>query len=273
MESLLIFQAVVSIVTGLIFGSFFNVLIYRLPRDESIIWPGSRCTHCGRSIRAIENIPIFSYLFLGGRCAGCKAKISIQYPIVEFFTTCLAFVIWYYIFIPFTSTHHQWWEYIFLSLQIASFLILVPISVIDYHHYIIPDSLSLGGLSLGVAFAFIPGGITPLQCLYGILAGGGSLYMLGVIGERIFKKEAMGGGDIKLMAFLGAVWGWKIALLSIMFGSLFGAVIGVLLMIVRILPKNHQIPFGPFLGLGFWLAVLYGNEIVLAYFKFINGLM
>jgi leader peptidase (prepilin peptidase)/N-methyltransferase len=273
MEDPFLVQIIISIIAGLIFGSFFNVLIYRLPKGESILWPGSRCTHCGRPVRFMENIPVFSYLFLGGRCAGCKKKISLQYPLVEFFTACLALIIWYYIVTPFTLTHHPWWEYLFLGLQIASFLILIPISVIDYHHYIIPDSLTLGGLTIGIAFSFIPGNITPLQSFLGILVGGGSLYLLGFFGELIFKKEAMGGGDIKLMAFIGAVWGWEIAGLSIIFGALFGAIIGVLFMIIRILPKNHQIPFGPFLGLGFWLTVLYGKEIVLAYFRFVNGLM
>ena len=273
MEGFAFLPILTTIVSGLILGSFFNVLIYRIPKGESIVWPGSRCTQCGRPIRAVENIPLFSYIFLGGRCAGCKEKISPQYPLVEFVTLCLALVAWFFIAKPFLSSIHPWWEYLFLALQIISFLILVPVAVIDYHHYIIPDAISLGGLGCGIAFAFIPGGITPLQSLYGILAGGGSLYLLGFVGELLFKKEAMGGGDIKLMAFLGAVWGWKIALLSIMFGAVFGSILGVLLMAVRILPKDHQIPFGPFLGLGFWLAVLFGEELVRAYFQFVQGMM
>lgn len=273
MEILALLQISSSIIVGLILGSFFNVLIYRIPKGESVVWPGSRCPHCSRPIRLIENIPILSYILLGGRCAGCKDRISIQYPLVEFFTASFVLIIWFLIVTPFLSIQHQWWDYFLLALQIISLLILIPIAVIDYHHYIIPDSFTLGGLALGIAFCFIPGGITPLQCFFGILAGGGSLYLLGFFGELVFKKEAMGGGDIKLMAFLGAVWGWKVAALSIIFGALFGAVIGILFMIIRILPKNHQIPFGPFLGLGFWLAVLYGEEILHAYFQFVNGLM
>ena len=261
-------------VIGLILGSFFNVLIYRLPEGKSIVLPGSYCPSCKRSIRMIENIPLFSYIFLGGKCAGCKAKISLQYPLIEFITAVAAMTLWHTLIYPFSTEPHAWWDYIPLALQFATLLILIPIFVIDYYHYIIPDSISLSGLVIGIAASFIPGGITPLQMVIGILAGGGILVLIGLFGEYILrKKDAMGGGDIKLMAFIGAVWGWKIAILAIILGALFGSVIGVLLILVRILPKDHRIPFGPFLGAGVWIAFLWGDALLLAYFSFIESLV
>ncbi len=268
----ILFQAFSFLAGGLILGSFFNVLIHRLPKGESILFPGSHCPQCKRPVRAYENIPVLSYLLLGGRCAGCKKKISIQYPLIEGATGCLSLVIWYFIFQPYLSENHQWWAHLFLALQILSLLILIPVSLIDYYHYIIPDSISLSGLVLGLVFSFLPGDISPLESGIGILAGGGTLYLLGKVGELLFKKESMGGGDVKLMAFIGAVWGWKIALTSIIFGSFFGALLGISLIIARIIPKDRPIPFGPYLGLGFWLSVLYGEEIIRGYFAFVEQL-
>lgn len=274
MDEFYFIKASLFFVTGLIFGSFFNVLIYRLPKGESIVWPGSKCPQCNRPIRFIENIPVLSYIFLGGKCAGCKKKISIQYPIIEFTTACALLFLWYSIALPFFSESHQWWDYCSLILQIAALLLLIPVSVIDIYHYIIPDSITLGGLILGITVSFIPGSITPLQSIIGIIAGGGSLLLIGLFGRYILrKKEAMGGGDIKLMAFLGAVWGWKLALLAIFFGALLGSVIGLLLIIIRILPEDRKIPFGPFLSIGIWTAVLCGDRIVTAYFEFIEHLL
>ncbi len=259
---------------GLILGSFFNVLIYRVPEGKSIVLPGSYCPNCKRPIRMIENIPVLSYIFLGGKCAGCKGKISLQYPIVECITAVAAMTLWHTLINPFTLQAHAWWEYVHLALQFVTLLILIPVSVIDYYHYIIPDSITLSGLIIGIAVSFIPGGITPLQMGIGILAGGGVLVFIGLFGEYILRKpDAMGGGDIKLMAFIGAVWGWKIAIPAIILGALFGSVIGVLLMAVRILPKDHRIPFGPFLAAGVWVAFLLGETLMQAYFNFIESIV
>lgn len=273
MSNLHFIQPLIVIITGLILGSFFNVLIYRLPKGESIISPGSRCPSCGRPIPPIENIPIFSYLFLRGKCAGCKVKISFRYPLIEFFTASLSLLLWYTMIVPFISENQNWWDYVTLILQITALLILIPVSVIDYYHYIIPDSISLSGLILGIAVSFIPGQITPVESFIGMIVGGGLLILIGLIGQFLFKKkEAMGGGDIKLMAFIGAVFGWKIALLTIMLGALFGSIIGLTLIIIKILPEDHKIPFGPFLGFGAWIACLFGDTIVTAYFNFIERL-
>lgn len=272
MDYLSILQPLFAVIAGLILGSFFNVLIYRLPKEESIIIPGSRCPACGRPIRPYENIPIFSYALLRGKCAGCKEKIPLQYPLVEFVTAALSCVLWYTLISDFTSGEIDWWHYATITLQVATLLILIPVSVIDYHHYIIYDSITLSGLALGVAVSFIPGQLTPVQSIIGALVGGGILLSIGYLGQFLFKKsEAMGGGDIKLLAFIGAVFGWKLALLTIIFGALSGSVIGLLLMGIKVLPEDHKIPFGPFLAVGAWVALLFGDTIVTAYFNFIEN--
>jgi leader peptidase (prepilin peptidase)/N-methyltransferase len=266
--------AVFTAVFGLILGSFFNVVIYRLPRQLSLAFPNSFCPNCKRPIRPIENIPVLSYLFLGGKCAGCKTKISMQYPLIETATGMLAVLLWFVVIAPFLQGVHQWWEYIGLTLQVASILVLVPVTMIDYYDYIIPDSITLPGIILGVGAALLPGGISPLESFLGLLAGGGSLLAIGLIGEFVLrKKEAMGGGDIKLMAFLGSIWGWKIALMGIVFGSVLGSIVGGGLILVKVLSRERPIPFGPFLAAGTLLALLYGDALVGWYLGLIESMV
>ncbi len=274
MEFLLFAEALLFFVIGLILGSFFNVLIYRLPEGKSIVLPGSYCPACKRPVRLYENIPILSYIFLRGRCAGCNVKIPLQYPLVEAVTALLTLVLWYTLIAPFAAVEHLWWDYILLALQFITLLILIPVSVIDFYHYIIPDSITLSGLLIGIAVSFIPGGITPQLSLLGGLAGGGTLILIGLFGEYVMrKKDAMGGGDIKLLAFIGVVWGWKIALLTIVLGALLGSCIGVLLIMLKILERDKHIPFGPFLGVGAWTAFLFGETIIIRYSAFIEALV
>lgn len=244
--------------TGLFFGSFFNVLIHRMPRDESVISPPSHCPKCNHRIRPWENIPLLSYLFLRGRCSSCKISISIRYPLVELFTGLAALLCWYMIFIPFYESSPQWWEYIYVGMQIASLIVLIPISLIDIDHYIIPDELSLGGFFLAILTIFIPGNITPLEGLYGFLAGAGVLFSIGWIGEKALKKEAMGFGDVKLMAFLGTLWGWTYSVQTIIYASFLGSVIGGIQYLIY---KESKIPFGPYLAGGLWIAALFGDSI------------
>ena len=258
---------------GLIFGSFFNVLIYRLPRGESIVTPGSRCPSCGRAIPPLENIPVLSYLFLRGKCAGCGSRISRQYPLVELLTGVLAVFLWHALALPYLKSPGTWADTVVLALSVASLLIMVPLAIIDLHHFLLPDSITLGGLALGIAASFLPGGITPLRMLLGVLAGAGPLLAAGYLGELILKKEAMGGGDIKLMAFIGAFWGWKPALMTIVFGSFLGAVIGITLAVLKVLRADRRIPFGPCLAVGFWVAVLAGDKIWTGYCTFVESLI
>jgi leader peptidase (prepilin peptidase) / N-methyltransferase len=255
---------------GLLFGSFFNVLIWRIPRNESIVFPASHCPQCNRKIRPWENIPVISYLFLGGKCAGCRTKISIVYPVTELITAIAGLILWY-TFIP--HIVQPWNDNIVLGVEILFLILLLPIAVIDLQHYIIPDIFSLSLLCISFCVAFVPGNLSPLQSFFGILAGGGTLWIIGKLGELVFKKEdAMGGGDIKLMAAAGALWGPEVALLGIIFGALFGSLVGIPLILLNKTKSNHQIPFGPFLGLGIWVAVIKGNILLSAYVEFINKL-
>ncbi|MBN2038283.1 MAG: prepilin peptidase [Chitinispirillaceae bacterium] len=257
---------------GLVFGSFFNVLIWRLPRDESLIHPGSHCPKCNRPVRAVENIPVASYLFLGGRCAGCRERISPLYPLIELATAGLALVLYYALWQNAPSYH--WTHVVPAVFQSALLLTLLPVTIIDIRHYIIPDQITLPFLALGLAVSVLPGDTTPLQSAAGILTGGGTLFLIGWLGKIVFRKgEAMGGGDIKLLAAAGALWGPKIALLTIMFGSLFGTFGAIAFIASGRLRQDHHIPFGPFLAIGIWTAVLAGNEIVDAYLTFTGSLL
>lgn len=268
-----IFSAIAT-VTGLILGSFFNVLIWRLPRRLSIISPPSHCPSCNRQIRPWENIPLISYALLRGRCAGCRGRISPRYPLIEALTGVGALLVWLFMLQPAVLSHATAWELAALSVRAATLLLLIPLSVIDLDHLILPDALTLPGIMIGLAVSFLPGGITPLWSVVGLLAGGGVLYLFGWLGEVIFRKgEGMGGGDIKLMAWAGVLWGWQSVLLAIMLASLAGAVAGGVLFVTRLMPRDHRIPFGPFLAVGMWLAALVGTPLVQWYMQFTGPLL
>jgi leader peptidase (prepilin peptidase)/N-methyltransferase len=267
------FFAVISVLVGFVLGSFFNVLIYRLPRSESIVRPGSHCPQCGRPIRPWENVPVVSYLVLRGKCAGCGARIPVFYPVVELCTAVAALLLFIFLVTPALSSPPTAGKIVFLILEVAVLLLVIPIAVIDLFHFIIPDSLTLPMLICAAAVSFLPGGITPLQCGLGILAGGGSLFAVGLIGEFVLKKgEAMGGGDVKLMALVGAAFGWKTAFLTIMFGAITGSVGGLAMLALKKFSKDHKIPFGPFLALGLWIAVICGDRLISLYQTFFDRL-
>lgn len=259
-----------SVVFGLLLGSFFNVLICRLPEKRSIMFPASHCPDCKAPIKPWHNIPVISYIILKGKCHSCHTKISALYPAIELLTAAAAAGVWTYV------NRATAGDFTLASLTGAGtaglfLLLLIPISAIDLKHYIIPDSLSLSLLILGLLVSFIPGQMTPLQAILGILAGGGSLYLIGLIGELLLKKEAMGGGDVKLMAAAGAFFGPVTVLLAIMFGALLGAFYGISIMVLKKLNGSHQIPFGPFLGAGVWIALFFGHSILNAYLTFIGA--
>ncbi len=240
-----------SFLLGAVIGSFLNVCIYRIPAGESIVSPGSRCPHCGTPILWYQNIPIFSWLVLGGKCASCKGSISIRYPMVEALTGGLFALVFYRFGI-------QWATPIYWLFCAA----LVAITFIDLDHQIIPDVISLPGIPIGFLCSFALPWISWTDSLFGILLGGGSLFAVAAGYELLTKKEGMGGGDIKLLGMMGAFLGWQAVLPVIFLSSLIGSLVGVPLMLIKKADGKLAIPFGPFLALGALIYLFWGPELI-----------
>lgn len=223
---------------GAIIGSFLNVVILRLPENQSIVFPGSHCFSCQSALRWYDNIPMLSYLVLGGKCRYCKTHISMQYPVVEACMALLAAALYIKVGLTF--------DYGFYFLFLAALLVII---FIDIHHQIIPDVISLPGILIGLAGSFFCSHVTWQQSLLGILAGGGFLYAIAFGYYVITKRDGMGGGDIKLLAMIGAFLGWQSLLFVVFFSSLTGSIIGISTMIAQKKGSQAKIPFGPFLSL------------------------
>lgn len=242
---------------GLAIGSFLNVCILRLPAGGSIFRPRSRCPSCERQLNWFENIPVASFIALRGRCRSCGTRISVQYPLVELGTG----LIWLGSFL--------WFEPLLQALAGAVFgSLLLGIAVTDAREYIIPDEFSLGGLVLGLAFSFAPGAPTPLWSLIGAALSFILMYGVAVVGEWAFKKPALGGGDIKMMAMVGAFMGPLHAILTIFVGSAIGAVIFGPIG----LKTGKLVPFGIFLALGAAVVFVFGDSMVAWYAERVLGL-
>lgn len=250
---------IVSIIFGAMVGSFLNVCIFRLPKEESIIWPGSHCPHCKKPIRFYDNIPLISYFLLRGKCRYCKGPISLQYPLVEGITA-LSSLLLIMKFGPSLS-------YLTYFAFVAA---LIVITVIDLYHQIIPDVISLPGIGVGLLASLIIPPITFFNSLIGILLGGGSLFLVATLYQWLFKREGMGGGDVKLLAMIGAFLGWKAVILTILLSSLIGSISGISIMVLKGKNFKYAIPFGPFLSLGAVIALFYQNEIIFWYLQYME---
>jgi leader peptidase (prepilin peptidase)/N-methyltransferase len=248
---------IVSVIFGAIVGSFLNVCIIRLPKEESIVWPGSHCPHCKNPIRVYDNIPLISYILLKGKCRHCNGPISIQYPLIEGMSALSSLIL----FIKFGPSL----SYLFYFLFVAA---LIVVTVIDLYHQIIPDVISLPGIGVGLLASLILPQLTFLNSLKGLILGGGSLFVVATLYQWLFKREGMGGGDVKLLAMIGAFLGWKAVILTILLGSLIGSIIGISIIILKGKDFKYAIPFGPFLSLGAVLALFYENEIIVWYLKY-----
>ncbi len=244
-------------VFGLMVGSFFNVVIYRMPRGESVVWPPSRCMQCGYQIKFYQNIPVVSWLLLKGKCKSCGTPISAQYPIIEALTGLLtALIIGYF---SFAEAGYP------LDFKIGvTFLVMasIPIFVIDFRHFLIPDLLTYPGMLLGLALSFLPGGQTPLQSLTGAAVSGLFLWLIGYAASLVLKKEAMGLGDVKLVAMAGALFGAPTALFGLIFASALGCLIGLPMMLLRRLDEHRHIPFGPYICMGVLLAAFFSQPVL-----------
>lgn len=236
---------------GALIGSFLNVCIYRLPRGESIVWPGSHCPSCTYPIEWYDNIPLLSYLWLGGRCRACRAPISIRYPLVEAINALGYLTI-------LSSFGPNWTTALYAML----FSALVVVTGTDLTHKMIPNVITIPGMVIGLlgAATVLPVGL--IDSVLGLTMGGGILWLLAWLSPYLFGKEGMGGGDVKLLAMIGAFLGWKPALLTIMIGSLAGSVIGISLIALRILKRDDYIPFGPFLVLGALLSMFFSQPLL-----------
>ena len=249
------------LILGIAVGSFLNVLIYRLPRKLSLIKPSSKCPQCGSKIKFYDNIPIFSFLLLRGKCRACGGRISTRYPVVEALAGLLSVAALYHFGATLKSL-----EALFLS------LVFIAIFFIDLEFTIIPDIFTLPGVIIGFSLSFFPGGFVNWnQSLIGLLVGGASFFLVGMLGEFLFKKEALGFGDVKFAAMLGAFLGWQNLILVLVLASFLGSVVGIAMIYFSGKKgKSSYIPFGPFLVVGALIAVYFGNIIIKAYLDFIG---
>lgn len=239
---------------GLLLGSFANVVIYRLPQEKSVVRPRSACTQCGAAIGWRDNVPVFSWVLLRGKCRSCKAPISARYPLVEILMAALFFLQ--------AQRHGASWtllEMLFLTFG------LVVISFIDLDHMIIPDQFSLSGVVLGLVGALINPDRAFADAAIGLLAGGGFLLAVAAIYAKVRGEEGLGGGDIKLLAWTGAVLGWKSVPFTILGGSIVGSVFGIAMSLRSGSGMKTQLPFGPYLAGAALLFSLSGNEMIDAY--------
>ena len=236
---------------GICIGSFLNVCIFRLPEGKSIVHPPSSCPGCGAAIRLYDNIPVLSYFILRGRCRDCHTPIAFRYVLVELLGGLMAVCV-YFRFGPGME------GIIYYAFMAA----LLVITFIDIDHRIIPDVISLPGIPLGVAASFFMPSLSWADSLIGVLAGGGSLYAVAWGYVRITGKEGMGGGDIKLLAMIGAFIGWKGVLLTIFMGSAIGTLVGLAAMLAEKKNMKMRIPFGPFLALGAVISIFFGQELI-----------
>lgn len=246
------FMKIVSFIFGLILGSFLNVCIHRIPMGRSIVHPASSCPKCGVKIRFYDNVPLLSYLLLLGRCRSCRSPISPRYPIVEALTGLLSLALF--------SKFGPDPRYLLSLLFCVS---LVVISFIDLDHKIIPDSISLPGILLGLVVSAL--GIfhvSWLDSFLGALCGGGFLFLTAIVFQWLTGKQGMGGGDVKLIAMIGAWMGWKTLPFVILISSMTGILIGGTGLLVAGKGYRAKIPFGPFLSLGALVYFFFGSEIL-----------
>ncbi len=276
-----------TLVLGLLVGSFLNVVIYRLPKMMERDWqqqcrdfltndgdiatlhandstqepfnlmvPVSRCPHCGHKIKPWENIPIFSYLFLRGKCSNCKANISIRYPIIELVTGLLSVAVVYYVGVNWSG----------LAALIFTWS-LIALTMIDFDTYLLPDDITLPLLWLGLIVNSFNTFTNLSSAVWGAIAGYLALWSVYKLFKLVTGKEGMGYGDFKLLAALGAWMGWQMLPQIILLSSLVGAAIGISMIVIRGRDKNIPIPFGPYLAIAGWIAFVWGDTINQSYLK------
>lgn len=245
---------------GAILGSFLNVCIYRLPREQSIVSPNSHCPKCLRPLPFWHNIPILSYLILGGKCGFCRAKIPVSYLLVEIGSGLLLTLVWWNFGLSLSFLH-----YALLA------LLLLTISVIDLNHKLILNILTFPGMAIGFASSTLNDLVSVPQALMGVILGGGFLWLIGIFGKTAFKKDSMGGGDIKLGAMIGAFIGPKVVIALFLAFFLAMPVVAIGLSSRRI-RMGGTVPFGPFISLATILLIFFGSTLLDWYLRFFANL-
>ncbi|NLO41218.1 MAG: prepilin peptidase [Ruminiclostridium sp.] len=248
--------------TGLVMGSFYNVVIFRVPEEKSIVKPRSACGSCGTVLKTADLIPVFSYIFLKGKCRYCKEKISAQYPLVELLSG-LIFVVLY---LKFGLAIE-----LFFSIYIMSVLLIV--FFIDLKHQIIPNGLVLAGLIGSAAFFVlrfwyqdaILDGDPWYSPLLGMVATSGFLFLVAMLGLLIYKGEAMGMGDVKIFLPIGLFLGLKLGIMALVFSVVIGGLSGLFLIITKLKDRKSQIPFGPYIVAGTFLSLMFGQQVLMWY--------
>ena len=253
---------------GLCIGSFLNVCIWRIPRDESIVWPGSHCPACNHAIAAWDNLPLLSWLLLNGKCRHCKAPISPRYFVVELLAGALFTALWLV---------HGW------TLQTPVYMLfsgaLILGTFVDFDHLILPDRVTLGGMAAGLALSFLFPALQGqaarlpalIQSALGLALGYGLLWLVGTLGRLILKREAMGMGDVKLLGAIGACLGWQAVLFTIFVSSLSGTALGLALIAAGKKELQSKIPYGPHIALGAVLWMLCGPACIDLYLSWAAG--
>jgi leader peptidase (prepilin peptidase)/N-methyltransferase len=253
---------------GSIVGSFLNVCIHRMPKSESVVWPRSHCPKCQKRIPGYDNIPFISFLLLGGKCRFCQGKISLRYPLVELLTALLMVALF----------NRFGLNYEFFLYMVMLWCLIIA-TFVDISHRIIPDEVSVGGGIIGFIMVSVTGfTLGPLKFTFypmlksalGIIVGGGIIYLTGVIFDLVYFKlfrrpaingetESMGGGDVKLLAMIGAFMGWQMAVLTFFLAPFLGIVIGIVNLVTK---KDHTIPYGPFLSIAALVALFWSDKII-----------
>ena len=254
----MLFLEIIIALMGAAIGSFLNVCISRIPVGASLVLPPSHCPKCLHPIRFYDNIPLVSYLILRGKCRDCRAWISFQYPLVELGTALLALLLF--------------WKFGLTLKLLAAFLfacVLIIITFIDLEHFIIPDVLTLPGIPVFLLLAVFVMEVSLLDAILGILIGGGILYAIAWGYELLAKREGMGGGDIKLLAMLGAFCGWKSLFFILFVSSLLGTLVGITVMLIKGKDLKYAVPFGPFLSLAALGYLFWGEGLLwLLFFRY-----
>jgi leader peptidase (prepilin peptidase)/N-methyltransferase len=247
---------ILSIIVGLVFGSFLNVVIYRIPRGLSILKPGSFCPNCNSPIKWYDNIPVLSFFLLRGKCRNCKKSISLRYPIVEILTA-IAFLLVYKKF---------YFSFQFFG-SIIFALSLIALAFIDLEHKILPDKITLSGFIFFLFYSLSNPSRKIMDSIGGALIGAGSLLLIYLLYYFIRKEEGLGFGDIKMMLMIGAFLGTEKTFLTLIIASLLGSIVGLLIAIIMRKGMKYALPFGVFLSIGAFISLLWGNEIVSFYWR------